>query len=387
MIKFKRKIPLAWRQLVRTKGRFFVALSGIAFADILMLMQMGFQSALFDSTTRLQSFLNTDIVLISPQTQNIGNTNSFPRQRLFQARNLPEVESASPLYVSLGVWKNTQTQLSSTILVLGFNPSSSAFKLPGVNQNLDAIKYPNTLIFDQNSGGKYQEIISQIAQGQPITTELQGRRVTVTGLYSVGSSFAAEGSVITSDQNFLRIFPEKQASQVNVGLITLKPGNNPKTVATKLRSYLQDDVKVLTIEEFIDFEKKFWQDNTTIGFIFTFGVVIGFVVGVIIVYQILYSDVTDHLPEYATLKAMGYSNFYLLKVVFQEAIILAVLGYLPGFFASSIFYGFIRRGTKLPLFMTADKGIMVLIITILMCVISGALATQKLRSADPADIF
>ena len=387
MIKYKRKIPLAWRQLVRTKGRFLVALSGIAFADILMLMQMGFQAALFDSTTRLQSFLNADIVLISPQTQNIGNTNSFPRQRLFQATNLPEVELATPMYVSMGVWKNNQTQLNSTILVLGFNPSSSAFKLPGVNQNLDAIKYPNTLIFDQNSGGQYQDIISQIKRGKPITTELQGRRVTVAGLYSVGSSFAAEGSVITSDQIFLRIFPEKQASQVNVGLITIKPGNDAKTVATKLRSYLQDDVKVLTLEEFIDFEKKFWQENTTIGFIFTFGVVIGFVVGVIIVYQILYSDVTDHLPEYATLKAMGYSNLYLLTVVFQEAIILAVLGYLPGFLVSTMFYGFIRNGTKLPLFMTLDKGIMVLILTILMCVISGAIATQKLRSADPADIF
>lgn len=387
MIKFKRKIPLAWRQLIRSKGRFVVALSGIAFADILMLMQIGFQTALFNSNTRLQSFLNADIILISPRAENIGNINTFPRRRLFQATNLPEVESASPLYVSLGVWKNNQTQLKSTILVLGFNPSSSPFQLPGVNQNLDTIEYPNTLIFDQNSGGKYQDIISEISQGQPITTELQGRRVSVAGLYSIGSSFVAEGSVMTSDQNFLRIFPEQQAGQVNVGLITLKPGNDAKTVATKLSSYLQDDVKVLTFEEFVDFEKKYWQENTTIGFIFTFGVAIGFVVGVIIVYQILYSDVTDHLPEYATLKAMGYSNLYLLGIVFQEAIILAMLGYLPGFLVSTMFYGFIRGATKLPLFMTLGKGVMILTLTIIMCLVSGAIATQKLRSADPADIF
>ena len=387
MIKFKRKIPLAWRQLVRAKGRFFVALSGIAFADILMLMQIGFQTALFDSTTRLQSFLDADIILISPRAQNLGNVNSFPRRRLFQATNLSQIESASPLYVRLGVWKNNQTQLNSNILVLGFNPNSSPFQLPGVNQNLNTIKYPNTLIFDQNSGGEYQNIISEISQGQPITTELQGRKVTVAGLYSVGFSFVAEGSVMTSDQNFLRIFPEQQASQVNIGLIKLKPGSDPQTVAAKLRSYLQDDVRVLTLEEFINFEKKYWQENTTIGFIFSFGVVMGFVVGVIIVYQILYSDVIDHLPEYATLKAMGYSNLYLLGIVFQEAIILAMLGYLPGFFASTMFYGFIRSGTKLPLFMTFGKGVMVLTLTIIMCLVSGAIATKKLRSADPADIF
>ena len=236
-----------------------------------MLMQIGFQTALFDSNTRLQSLFNADIVLISPQAQNIGNANNFPRRRLFQATNLPEVESASPLYVRLGVWKNNQTQLKSTILVIGFNPSSPVFNSSEISQNLDTIKYPDTLIFDRNSGGKYQYIVSQLTQDRPTTTELQGRRVTVAGLYSLGSSFVAEGSVITSDQNFLRIFPEQQSSQVNVGLITLKPGNDPKTIATKLSSYLQDDVKVLTLEEFLDFEKKYWQESTTIGFIFTFG--------------------------------------------------------------------------------------------------------------------
>lgn len=387
MIKLNRKIPLAWRQLVQSKGRFLVALSGIAFADILMLMQIGFQAALFDSNTRLQSFIDADLILISPKAQNIGNISTFPRRRLFQAANLPEIESASPLYVNLGVWKNQQTQVETSILVLGFNPSSSPFNLPGVQQNLDLIKYPDTLIFDRFAGPEYQEMITQIEQEQPVTTELQGRKINVSALYSIGVSFVSKGSLMTSDQNFLRIFSEQKAGQINVGLIKLKPGNDPKTVASQLASLLQDDVKVLTLEEFTNFEKKYWQENTTIGFIFTFGVVMGFVVGVIIVYQILYSDVIDHLPEYATLKAIGYSNLYLLGIVFQEAIILAVLGYLPGFFASAMLYGFIRNASKLPLFMTVGKGITVLTLTVIMCMISGAIATQKLRSADPADIF
>ena len=270
MFKFQRKIPLAWRQLIRAKGRFLVALSGIAFADILMLMQIGFQAALFDSNTRLQSFLDADIILISPQAQNIGNISTFPRRRLFQARNVPEVASAYPLYVSLGVWKNNQTQLKSTILVVGFNPSVSAFNLPEVNQNLDTIQYPDTLIFDRNSGGKYQEIITRIDEDGKINTELQGRKITVAGLYSIGSSFVAEGSVMTSDQNFLRIFPEQQAGQVNVGLIKLNPGSDPQTTVAKLRSELPDDVRILTIEEFINFEKKYWQEKYYYWFYFHF---------------------------------------------------------------------------------------------------------------------
>ncbi|MBE9201488.1 MULTISPECIES: ABC transporter permease DevC [unclassified Nodularia (in: cyanobacteria)] len=384
---FKRKIPLAWRQLMKQKGRFLVALCGITFADFLMLMQLGFQSALYDSNTRFHELLQADVVLVSRQAQNFGLLSSFPRRRLFQAANFSEIESVNPLYVRLGVWKSPQTKLDESILVIGFNPEQPAFNLPEVNQRLDQIKYPNTLLFDRNSSGKYEQAIAQIAEGKPVTTELQGRKVQIGGLYEVGASFVANASVITSDQNYLRIFSGQQPGQVNLGLINLKPGSDADLVAKALESYLTDDVQVFTRQEFIDFEKKYWQENGAIGFIFSLGVTIGFFVGVIIVYQIIYSDVMDHLPEYATLKAMGYRNTYLLLVVFQEALILAICGFVPGGVVSFFMYAFTRNVTKLPLFMTPDRIILVLILTLTMCLISGAIAMRKLNSADPADIF
>ncbi|WP_414542197.1 ABC transporter permease DevC [Nostoc sp. CCY0012] len=384
---FKPKIPLAWRQLMKKQGRFIVALCGITFADFLMLMQLGFQSALYDSNTRFHELITADVVLMSRQGQNLGLLSSFPRRRLLQAANLSEVESVNPLYIRIGVWKSPQTKLDESILVIGFNPENPVFNLPEVNQKLDQIKYPNTLLFDRNSSGKYEQAIAQISQGQSVSTELQGRKVKIGGLYEVGASFVANGSVITSDQNYLRIFSAQQPGQVNLGLINLKPGSDADVVAKALQSYLTDDVKVFTRQEFIDFEKKYWQENGAIGFIFSLGVTIGFLVGVIIVYQIIYSDVMDHLPEYATLKAMGYRNAYLLFVVLQEALILAVCGFIPGGFVSFFMYGFTRNVTKLPLFMTPDRIILVLILTMIMCLISGAIAMRKLNSADPADIF
>ncbi|MDH6060892.1 ABC transporter permease DevC [Chrysosporum bergii ANA360D] len=384
---FKRKIPLAWRQLIQQKGRFIVALFGITFADFLMLMQLGFQSALYDSNTRFHQLLQADLVLISRQGQNLGLLGSFPRRRLFQAANLSAVDSVNPLYVRLGVWKNPQTKLDESILVIGFNPEKPAFNLPAVNQRLDQIKYPHTVLFDRNSSGKYQQAIAKISAGKPVTTELQGRKVQIQGLYEVGASFVANGSVITSDQNYLRIFSAQQPGQVNLGLINLKPGSDADVVVKALRSYLGDDVQVFTREQFIEFEKQYWQENGAIGFIFSLGVAIGFLVGVIIVYQIIYSDVMDHLPEYATLKAIGYSNSYLLLVVFQEALILAICGFIPGVSISFFMYAFTRNVTKLPLLMTINRIILVLILTIIMCLISGEIAMNKLNSADPADIF
>jgi len=117
------------------------------------------------------------------------------------------------------------------------------------------------------------------------------------------------------------------------------------------------------------------------------GTIIGFIVGTVIVYQILYSEVADHLPEYATLKAMGYTQKYLLVVVLQEALILAILGYIPGFTFAIFLYDLARNATLLPIVMTSSRAVMVLVLTILMCFTSGAIAVQKLRAADPADIF
>jgi putative ABC transport system permease protein len=384
---FRHKIPLAWLQLIREKGRFVVALAGIAFANILMLMQLGFQDALYDSNTRIHELLNVDIVLLSPTSRNLNTLTSFPRRRLFQAASHPAVASADSIYVDPVLWINPDTKEETAILVIGFNPARQVFNLPAVNQNLDILRFPDTYLFDQATRGNYKKAIAQLTQGKPVTTELSRRKITLQGLYTIGASFGPDGSIMTSDQNFLRVSPTMDAGKISIGRVLLKPDRQPEQVVAELQQQLPEDVKALTKQGFVDLEKNYWRKNTAIGFIFTLGVGMGFIVGIIIVYQILYSDVTDHLPEYATLKAMGYRNTYLLGVVLQEALFLAVLGYIPGSLISVGLYGLTRGATNLPLFMTTARVIQVLILTIVMCTISGAIAMRKLQAADPADIF
>jgi putative ABC transport system permease protein len=382
-----RKIPLSWLQLTREKPRLLVAMAGIAFADILMFMQLGFQAALFDSATQMHQNLRGDLMLMNPQARNLTYMDTFPRRRLYQVMSLTGVESADAVYLNFVDWKHPQTHRKSSILALGFDPEKSVLNLPEVNHNLETLKLPDTVLFDQASRGDYNTTIAQINQGKTVTTEIGDRKIDMVGLFKVGASFATDGNLIISDLNFLRIFPRRKAESVSLGLITLKPGSDPRTMAAALQAKLPDDVKILTKQEFIDFEKVYWQRNTPIGFIFSLGAMMGFIVGVIIVYQILYTDVADHIAEYATLKAMGYKNLYLLVVVFQEALILSVLGYIPGISLSVGLYALTRNATNLPLFMGSLRAIQVLVLTIVMCAISGAIAMRKLQSADPADIF
>jgi putative ABC transport system permease protein len=385
---FGGKIPLAWLQIKWEKTRLAVALAGIAFADILMFMQLGFRDSLYYSNVRFHNSLQGDIVLISPQSSALLSLKPFSQRRLYRALDLPAVQSVHPIYLDYTSWKNPVTGIPRNLLVVGINPvHKNILKIPGLQENLDKIKMPDIVLFDQSSRQEYGPIATEFLQGKNVTAEVQRRLIKVGGLFTLGASFGADGNLITSDINFLRIFPNRQQGLINIGLIKIKPRADVETVVKDLRNYLPLDVKVLTKQEFIDKERHFWASGTAIGFIFTLGTIMGFIVGTVIVYQILYTEVADHLVEYATLKAIGYPHKYFLIVIFQEALILAVLGYLPGFAFALFLYQKAREATLLPVFMSFERAIQVLILTIFMCFISGAIAIRKLRAAEPADIF
>ncbi|WP_392530643.1 ABC transporter permease DevC [Nostoc sp. C117] len=381
------KIPLSWLQLTREKTRLAVALAGIGFADILMFMQLGFRDALYYSNVRFHNSLQGDIVLINSQSSAVLAMRSFSQRRLYKALELPEVQSVHPIYLDFTTWKNPVTGRPRSILIFGMNPEMNLVNLPGVQENLEKLKLPDVVLFDRSSRLEYGPIAANYGQGKTVTAEVRRRRIKVEGLFTLGASFGADGNLITSDVNFLRIFSNRQRGLIDIGLIRLKPGADANIVAEELRKYLPKEVNVLTKQEFIDFERNYWASSTAIGFIFTLGTVMGFIVGTVIVYQILYTEVADHLAEYATLKAIGYTQNYLLTVILQEAFLLAVLGYFPGIVFALFMYKSAREATLLPVFMSFDRAIMVLILTMIMCFISGAIAVRKLRSADPADIF
>lgn len=398
------KIPLAWLQLKREKMRLLVAIAGVAFADILMFMQLGFQEALFESAVSFHRNIQGDIFLISPQSTSLLAMKTFPQRRLYQTLSVAGVESVSPIYIGFGLWKNPDPEKRNTrqLMVVGFNPVDQVFNLPGVSEHQEKIKLPDVVLFDEASRPEFGPIAAYLNAEKRVETEVENRRIKVGGLFKLGASFGADGNIMTSDLNFLRLFPSREKGLIDIGVINLKPGTNTNQVIQEIEGTFiikQEcteidrqkkactDVKVLSYEEFIEFEKNYWETGTAIGFIFTLGTAMGFIVGIVIVYQILYTDVADHLAEYATLKAIGYTDLYLLSVVFQEAIILSVLGYLPGFTFSWILYTLARNATSLPLYMTLFRASLVLMLTLFMCLISGTIAVRKLRSADPADIF
>ena len=389
------KIPLAWLQLIRTKVRSLVAVAGIAFIVILMFMQLGFQDALYSSATQLHRNLQGDLFLVSSQYKSLTAIQSFFRSRLYQTLGFNGVESVSPMYLGFAKFKNPVNGEKYSIYVIGFEPGKPVMNIPEVEKNLDKIKIPDVVLFDRDSRPEFGDVAKKFAHLKTEQTieiypfnSIGGYRVRVGGLFSLGPSFGVDGNLITSDSTFLRIFPNtRPAELIDVGAITLKSGVNPQTVQKDLQAHLPNDVLVFTRQGFIDFEREYWANRTPIGFILSLMLTMAAVVGVVIVYQILYSNISTQLVAYATLKAIGYTTNYLLIVVFQQAFILAVSSYIPGVVFSWWLYDFAMKATKLPITMSLKNALIVLISTILMCMASGALAINKLRSTDPVDIF
>jgi len=379
------RTPLAWLNLVHEKTRLLVAIAGVAFAVLLIFMNLGFLGALTKSATLAYSQIDADVFLVSPQTTDLSGTDPFPIERLYQADGISGVERIMPLYVGYLQWLNPETRISRAIFVYGINPDDPIFLLPGVQQpeNRAALRQPNTVLMDRRSRPEY---------GVPTIgtiTELDRRNVEIVGLFSLGGGFASDASLIMSDQNFRRFFDPRPLSQIDLGLIQLVEGTDAGQVAEKMRASLPEDVLVLTRQEMLKRETDYWIITTSTGFIFGMGVVVSFIVGTVIVYQVLYTDVASHMAQFATLKAMGYRSYYLFVLVLQEAIILSVLGYVPGFIISLGLYEMTFRATSggLPIAMNGRRAIAVLLLTVIMCAISGVVSVQKAVRTDPAEVF
>ncbi|HWD00816.1 MAG TPA: ABC transporter permease DevC [Candidatus Sulfopaludibacter sp.] len=380
------RVPIAWLQLTHEKLRLFAAVSGIAFAVVLMLMQLGFREALSQASSLVQDRLQCDLVLTSRQYDYLVFSKFFTRRRLYQSLSYEGVQAVAGVYLGLAQWKNPEDLHERAILVIGYDPASSAIAVPG-DQDLHRLDMPDTVFFDAGSRSEFGPVVDQYLSTGSVKTEVNGRKIQVVGLFRMGTSFGVNGTLLANELNFLRMFPGHPQDLVEIGLIRLKPGADPESVRAGLEKGLPPDVHVMTREGFIRQERDYWAWHTGIGYIFTLGLAMGFVVGGVIVYQILYTDVSNHLKEYATLKALGYRDSYLSSIVLRQAILLSLFGFVPGFAIAKFLYGLTAKATLLPMILPLERAAGVLALTVGMCAIAALLAVRKLRRADPAEIF
>ncbi|RIK87431.1 MAG: DevC protein [Planctomycetota bacterium] len=404
------KTPLAWKNVVHNKVRTAVGVAGVGFAVILIFMQMGFKGAVRKTATQIYDALEFDLMLRSPLYLHLTEPSTFPRTRVFQAASMPHVAKARPFYLGLSEWQRPQRPDSPAgqwqgdwrgIITIGVDPHDPPFIPAELRNKAAQLTDPRFVLIDSKSKPEFGPVngVQFTEQDIGVETVLGSDRVRIVDVITLGTGLAANGACVANIEGFARACPWQPLDEVNFGLIVLQPGVNAATAKRQLQALLGTpttssapsakpaDVEVLARSEVVAREEYRWVVQTPLGQIFNFGVWIALFVGVAIVYQVLSTDIANMMGEYATLKAMGYSNYYLASVVLQQSVLLALVGYVPSLAISWLLYRLVGAHSGLPMILTWQIAATVLALAVLMCALSGMAALKKLFQADPADLF
>jgi putative ABC transport system permease protein len=382
----RRLPPLAWRNLVESKARLAASVAGTAFAVTLMFMELGFRGALLDSMVAVVRSLDGDLFLVHRLLYTLAVPQPIAHGGLEQARSFDDVMWAGPFYVEMrrARWRNPADGIPRRIRVLAYPPGDLTLAIEPLRRDRALWERPDTVMADVLSkAGRYGPLAPEGS------SELSGRRVTVVGTFALGTDFQSDGTLVMSEENFVSVFPDRRlgANGPDVGVVRVRPGADLERLRAALQAALPPGVQVLTKPGLVAREQAFWDKVAPIGTVFTIGVVMGFIVGMGICYQVLYSDIGDRLGEFATLKAMGYSNSWLFCRVVEQAVYLALLGYAAGVAVSLVAFRLVHAATGLPMLFRPTTAAIVLLLTVLMCILSGALAARRLVAADPAQLY
>ena len=380
-IREPRRVPLSWRNLLQHKLRTALAIGGVSFPVLLVFLQLGLYDAALRSASLPFDALGFDAVIVSAEYVAVPKPSGFPRSRLYQALAVPGVAGIAALQLNYGRWKNAETFFPRQIMVLGCDPRQQAFRLPEIAGQVAGLAEPDTALIDRHTRAEY-------GPREPgVVSEMETRRVRIIGQYTLGAGFSSGGAVVVSDQTFFRLFARQPPDEVTFGLVRLDAGRDADAVVESLGARLPRDVRVLARAALEASERAYWSRTASLGIIFGLGVMVGLVVQMVLVYQLLSTDIANRLPEYATLKAIGYSDGQLSRVVLQQAALVSTPGYALGALASLGLYALTAAATHLPVVMTGARLAGVLGLTWALAAGSALLALRRLRAADPAALF
>lgn len=373
-------ISLAWRILAHQKGRTALALVGIFMAILLVFIQLGLFYAVPRGGMLLYDNMRFDLLLVSDQYEYQAQPGAFALIRLARVRASPDVAAVTPIYFAVGKWKGGQGGVWPDVFVIGFDPASHAFLPGGIDQQIVELERSDTILVDSAT----RPIFGPLTPGRVV--DIGNRAVTIGGQYMLGTGFMGLGVALASAPNFARLFPGR-LGEVNLGPIRLRPSVDPDRAAIDLRKLLGAGAQIFTRRELAAHEAAYWTTRTSVGLIFGSGLLISVVVGIMVVYQIVSTQVSRQLPQFATLKAIGYNNRALAATVAAMSLLIVAAAFAPALAAAVWVYQVIRHKTLLPVTMTPGHAAAVLAAALAMAAIAALLALGGLRRADPADVF
>lgn len=414
-------VSLARKNLLEDIPRFLVAQAGILFAVSLVTLQTGIFSGFSQSTVKLINNSSADLWVTSNSLVQLELTLPLPVSELLKARQVSGVDRAEGLLFSGAQWVPPEGDMAR-VRVVGFDPSGELYRPPKIAEgNLRELHQPYTVMINATD----QDSLNVSETG--VEVPMNSLPANVIGITEDNASMISNPFVITSLRNANAYLNAGRRSQIECQLpqgssqlqcvnrfddieqpskaeVPSQPRDlaasdlitfilvkaEPNVKLSTLKQRLEDNlnqVSVYTQQELIEKTQIYWQQRTGIGFILGLGALVGVIVGVVVVSQILYSSVSDHLKEFGTLKAMGASAGMIYRVIIEQALWMAILGYLPAMILCLGLARVINNTQGELLLINAQSAIAIFVVTIIMCIGSAIFAIQKVNRVDPAIVF
>ena len=388
------RINLALLNILHEPRKTALAIAGIGTAILLIFMQLGFRGAVADTATNIYDKLKFDVLLRSADYLHFIDSGRISRDQLEYAASLDGVKDVCELNVSMANWRSPGRGNILGIMILGIDPTNSPFRDRNVDDHFNLLRTADSVLIDQQSHPEFgpadEQRFGPLDVGR--VSEISNKHIEIVQTFNMGAGLAANGAAIVSQRGFNRLVPQTDSDFLSFGLITVNDGHSSEQVAQQIREALSTNtgtasLQVLTRQQVVDQELQRWLGETPIGFIFTLGVLIALIVGAAIVYMVLGNDIANRLNEYATMGAMGYSNRFMSWLVVRQAIYLGLFAFVPALILSLVLYRLTGSWANLSLMMEWERVMSVLLMTLVMCGVSGVLAIKKLWKADAAELF
>ncbi len=394
------KTPIAWKNLAHQPARTAVSLGGISLAIVLMFLQLGFLGAVGDTATLVYGRMNGQLLIRSPEYLHAYDPRSIPLVARWAVESLPGIEEILPIDLGVTRWQNPRTHQRLAVAMIGIDPQRPAIHLPDERAAALRLRRPDHVLVDLETRADFGPANGSVFGDEDLgqRVEITDQSVKIAGTYRMGTGLAANGAILVNRDAFNRLSPQRLAAPADVPLasmmlVRLSSGAEVEQSRAQIRRRLADlggvaaASEVLTLDEAIEFERNYWYWETPIGVIFAMGVAIAVLVGGVIGYLVLAADVLSHLPEYATLRAMGYGNGYLARVLLSQASCLAIVAFPVGVAGSLLLYAVTSSWAGVPIRMTIDRLLWVGGLSFAMCAAAGMVALRKLAKAEPANLF
>jgi putative ABC transport system permease protein len=388
-------VSIARKNLFQDLPRLIVAQAGIMFAVGLITIQTGLLNGFTRSSSLLLDYSNADIWIAHEDIRHLDLTLPIPYERVQQAANIAGVERTEPLLSQSALWRYAVDQLA-LVRMIAIDPDGKLFRPePVLAGNLTALHQPYAISIDE------MDQQSLDVDGINHTAEIGSYRAKVVAITSGVRSIVSSPYVFTSLANGLAFLnspvappitnqPSPQAptatSNITFVLVKAKPGQNIEQLRQQLEAALPN-TRVLTQPQLVQITQDYWRNSTGVGYILGLGAIVGVIVGTVVVGQILYSSVSDHLREFGTLKAMGSPDGYIYRIILEQALWMAVLGYVPGMALSVGLGALTVNAQAVQILISPAAAGAIFGITVVMCSGAAIFAIQKVTHLDPAMVF